>query len=504
MTPPKILSAFNLAPALVAIALLNPVAAQDAPKAPAGFDKVDHVIKIGTLNGRLRFDKETFKVNPGSKVKLTLVNNDAMQHNLLILRPGKNIATKIGTMAMLLGDQAADKQFVPESPNVLFHTAAILPGKTDTIWFVAPEKVGAYPYICTLPGHMFTMRGIMQVGNVPLAAKKVTPLRKASYLFYNGSWNKLPNFDDLAPDRVGDFKSGLFDLSQFPERSNFGVIFRGEIHVQKAGRYRFFLNSDDGSRMAVNGEIVATYDGLHGLAKEHKADVDLHAGVNDVRVEFFQRTGGLGLYVACEGPEFKRLLLSAKAVAPGPAKGIPISVMHKPVVMRVHLENSGGRSIAVGLPGGMNFCFDAQQGSVKFGWAGAYIDVGPDRLGRGGRPCKILGQRFSVGDAGFPLRAADGDSQPVKFKGYRLGKAPEFFLEWGGLEVACSITNAPLGIGLQYTYKIPKATSALQFVVEPKGLKLSSSAGSFEGGTLTVPRGKAREFTVTVIQDHGH
>lgn len=495
----KILSTLSCLPVLATLGQSGQITAQ----APAGFLKVDHVVKIGARVGRLRFDKETFQVNPGSKVKLTLTNNDAMQHNLLILRPGKNVATKIGTMAMALGAKASDRHFVPVSPDVLFHTKAILPGQADTIYFIAPKKSGAYPYICTLPGHMFTMRGVMHVGKVPVAATSLTPLRKASYEFYEGSWNELPAFKELKPARAGKCKNGLFDLAEFPETQNLGLVFTGDLHVETSGRYRFFLNSDDGSRLSVNGKMIAVYDGLHGMGQEHKGEVDLHPGANSVRVEFFQKAGGLGLFLACEGPKFKRFTLTAKP-KPRVSKGIPISVMDEPVVMRVHLEQAGGRSIAVGLPGGMNFCFDADQGSVKFGWAGAFLDVGPDRLGRGGQPCKILGQRFSVGDAGFPLRTANGKSHTPNFKGYRLGKAPEFHLEWAGLEVACSITNAPQGIGLQYTYKIPKANSALQFVIEPEGLKLVSSAGTWKGGTLTIPASSAHEFSLTITQDHGH
>ena len=491
--------------ALLPTSLFLAVPATLVAQAPAGFEKIDHTIEIKTRVGHLRFDKETFKVNPGSRVKLTLTNNDAMQHNLLILRPGKNIATKVGTLAMSLGAKASDMHFVPKTPDVLFHTKAILPGQVDTIYFKAPDAPGAYPYICTLPGHMFTMRGVMHVGEVPVAEAAPTPLRGASYKFYPGSWDKLPAFGELKPARAGACKSGLFDLAEFRESKNIGVVFTGELFVETAGRYRFFLNSDDGSRLTVNGKEVAVYDGLHGMADERQKDAELRAGANPVMVEFFQRTGGLGLFVACEGPNLKRFTLTAKP-KPRVSRGIPISVMHKPVVMRVHLEQAGGRSIAVGLPGGMNFCFDADQGCVVFGWAGAFLDVGPDRLGRGGQPCKILGQRFAVGAAGFPLRTAGGEALPVAFKGYRIGQDPVFHLDWGGRKVHLSVAGAPKGIGLRYTYKIPEAPpgEGIQLVLEPKGLKLASSAGTWSGGTLTVPSSAAREFTVTVTQDHGH
>ena len=123
-------------------------------------------IKISTLHGKMKYDIESFQVKPGTKVRLTLTNTDEMQHNLLILTPGEGKPLEVAQKAWVLGAEAVKKAFVPDSPDVLFHTKIVDPQLSDTITFTAPEKEADYPYVCTLPGHAFSMKGIMRVSKV--------------------------------------------------------------------------------------------------------------------------------------------------------------------------------------------------------------------------------------------------------------------------------------------------------------------------------------------------
>ena len=77
------------------------------------------------------------------------------------------------------------------------------------------------------------------------------------------------------------------------------------------GKYTFYLDSDDGSRLAVNGKTLITYDGIHGMGKIKKATVQLKKGRLPIRLEYFQNVAGLGLYVAWSGPGVEKRLLSA-------------------------------------------------------------------------------------------------------------------------------------------------------------------------------------------------
>lgn len=466
-----------------------------AQAAPPGFDTPDHDIRIGVLPGQLRYDKERFSVKPSSKVKLTLANTDSMQHNLLILRKGDGVRTRVAAAAQALGATASEKQFVPDSSDVLFHTKAIFLDQSDTIWFRAPKEPGDYPYICTLPGHTFTMFGVMRVGDAVDAGEE-GPLTNLSYRMYLGKWKKLPNFDRLEPDRRGSLADGLLDLYPMERVSNYGTRFTGDLTLKKAGSYTFFLNSDDGSRLLIDGKNVVEYDGLHGPAEEQRGSIELDARRYVLCVDYFQGTGGQALKVAYEGPGLKRRSLSASPKSK--ARMTPIAVHHHPVVKRVHVEGAAARTIAVGLPGGMNYCFDADQCCVQFGWAGAYLDVGPDRDGRGGKPCKTLGKRFAVGSVGFPLREPDGRQPAAKFVGYRTHGAPRLSIDWGGQELTWTITAAPGGIGLHYEFQLPDRSKPMQFTIDPDGLQLASSAGSWQQGVLTLPASDAKKFTVTL------
>lgn len=140
--------------------LMNPLAAEEQE------------ITIGTLHGKMKFDLESFQVKPGAAVRLTLKNTDEMQHNLLILTPGEGLPLEVAQKAWALGAEAVKKSFVPDVPEVLFHTRIVDPQQSDTISFTAPDKEGDYPFVCTLPGHAFSMKGVMRVSKVSAAPVK--------------------------------------------------------------------------------------------------------------------------------------------------------------------------------------------------------------------------------------------------------------------------------------------------------------------------------------------
>lgn len=87
------------------------------------------------------------------------------------------------------------------------------------------------------------------------------PLRHADidnleYRFYRDSWDRLPDFANLKAETTGTIPSGLFDISLSTRNSAFGFVFQGTLIVPQAGKYTFYLDSDDGSRLRVNGEIA--------------------------------------------------------------------------------------------------------------------------------------------------------------------------------------------------------------------------------------------------------
>lgn len=121
------------------------------------------VITMGVVPDLMQYDKKEFTVEAGQRVIIEFENNDAMQHNMLIIKPGT--LQKVGTAADELARNPGqtEKLYVPEIPEVMYASELLNPGEMATLEFVAPEDPGDYPYVCTFPGHWRGMNGIMKV-----------------------------------------------------------------------------------------------------------------------------------------------------------------------------------------------------------------------------------------------------------------------------------------------------------------------------------------------------
>jgi alpha-L-fucosidase len=141
---------------------------------------------------------------------------------------------------------------------------------------------------------------------------KVTPRRAVDpgpvvqglrYDVFEGDFKILPDFDALAPARSG--ASAGFDLALRTRQAQFALRFRGYVRVPSDGVYRFFVRSDDGSRLWIGDQLVVDNDGLHG-PREESGVVALAAGLHPITVAMFEQGGGFVLEVAYSGPGLAR------------------------------------------------------------------------------------------------------------------------------------------------------------------------------------------------------
>jgi azurin len=138
-------------------------AAAPATEKPAG-EVAQINIKPDVANP-LAFDLKEFTVKAGQTVKLTFNNTHPavpQMHNVVISKPGTKDALLALAMQMATSPDGMAKGYIPESPEILFHTKLLQPDQTETIEFTAPAA-GDYPYICTFPGHGAIMNGVMKV-----------------------------------------------------------------------------------------------------------------------------------------------------------------------------------------------------------------------------------------------------------------------------------------------------------------------------------------------------
>jgi hypothetical protein len=123
--------------------------------------------------------------------------------------------------------------------------------------------------------------------------------------------SKLPDFSQMKASRTvclkqlditnRDFKEGFPGVDGLIEW--FGLDIRFKLNVPVSGDYEFTLNSDDGSRLIIDGREEINNDGEHGELAKSKL-VPLTAGLHEVRIPYFQ------------GPRYS-IALELKWKAPG-------------------------------------------------------------------------------------------------------------------------------------------------------------------------------------------
>jgi alpha-N-arabinofuranosidase len=134
------------------------------------------------------------------------------------------------------------------------------------------------------------------------------PQQGINYSYYEGDWTQLPNFNDLKPKNAG-----TMDQIRIPDSNrgeNFAVKYDGYIKIPRNGMYTFYLNSDDGSDLLIDGGLVVANDGRHA-PQEASGDISLSAGYHKIEVTFFQAGGGMVLEASINGPGLKKQVIPA-------------------------------------------------------------------------------------------------------------------------------------------------------------------------------------------------
>jgi hypothetical protein len=136
------------------------------------------------------------------------------------------------------------------------------------------------------------------------------------YRYYRDTFDKLPDFDELKPETIAKLEPPRIDISVATRPDFFGFVFSGALIVPKEGEYTFILDSDDGSRLTIDGKQIIEYDGIHGVGSPKRVKVSLKQGRLPFRLDYFQGQFGKGLKLLWSGPGFKGRSLTANSADP--------------------------------------------------------------------------------------------------------------------------------------------------------------------------------------------
>ncbi|MBO6815806.1 MAG: DUF1929 domain-containing protein [Rhizobiaceae bacterium] len=122
-----------------------------------------------------------------------------------------------------------------------------------------------------------------------------------------------PVFEENVNQIQKNVGSGAF--YQGGPADKFAVKYSGQFVAETAGQYTFYLNSDDGSRLAIDGTRIIDNDGLHS-AQEQTANVYLDAGIHDLNAEYFEQGGDAVMELDWKGPGFDRTDFEVNGTTP--------------------------------------------------------------------------------------------------------------------------------------------------------------------------------------------
>lgn len=152
---------------LLAMALLFAACGGEDVSEPVAAPEAEPVTTITiTGNDRMQFDITEFSVPAGEEITIIFENigkmpKEAMGHNLVVLQ--RDMEPNVFSTAATR--HPANEYIPPEyEEKVIAATAILGPGESEALIFSAPTVRGAYPYVCSFPGHTAAgMKGVMTV-----------------------------------------------------------------------------------------------------------------------------------------------------------------------------------------------------------------------------------------------------------------------------------------------------------------------------------------------------
>ncbi|WP_152629866.1 PA14 domain-containing protein [Haliangium ochraceum] len=171
-------------------------------------------------------------------------------------------------VAAVVPEGAGSGQVRVRMRNAALWTGAFSVIAADDGWIEpTPVGEGLLGAIYSLPENTQALPDFATLG-VPFATIVVPDLNVAPRRFEQG----FPGVEEAAGKSIDEW---------------FAIRFMGMIEVPNDGRYEFQLNSDDGARLYIDGDLVVDNDGVHAPRAKQGA-IALSAGKHELTVEYFQ------------------------------------------------------------------------------------------------------------------------------------------------------------------------------------------------------------------------
>ena len=157
-----------------------------------------------------------------------------------------------------------------------------------------------------MPGLNLNEKEAREIAAYFFQGHKVPP--NMQFAYFEGGWDDVPDFGVMKPLATGTVSG--FDLAVGKQQNNFGMRFTGFLQIDKPGQYQFWIGSDDGSQLLIDGKEVVKNGGVHPHS-EKEGRVSLDVGPHEIIVDYFQGGGEWTLTLDMQGQGIKRTSAAA-------------------------------------------------------------------------------------------------------------------------------------------------------------------------------------------------
>lgn len=145
-----------------------------------------------------------------------------------------------------------------------------------------------------------------KMGHVTLSSISIvdTAVNGVQYKYYEGNWIKLPNFSEEKVKKSGRvMRISIQEINT--HNDHFAIIYDGNLRIDQVGEYKFYLTSDDGSKLIIDNNLIIDNDGSHSKREKTKV-INLSEGMHSIQVQYFEDYEGETLELLIEGEKLPK------------------------------------------------------------------------------------------------------------------------------------------------------------------------------------------------------
>jgi hexosaminidase len=105
------------------------------------------------------------------------------------------------------------------------------------------------------------------------------------YSYYEGKLDSIGGIAGLKAVKLGSVSS--IEIPDWVREDFWAIEYKGYLKIDSTAVYKFFTNSDDGSRLFIDNSLIINNDSIHG-AQTRTGQIALEKGFHRIKLQFFE------------------------------------------------------------------------------------------------------------------------------------------------------------------------------------------------------------------------